>query len=312
MKMISPLAINSGNLTSSTIAANEYIDSNGAIQTAPTWAAGTTYADGAIVIYENRVYESLTASNTGNQPDLTDSGSSPAWLDLGATNRYRAFDGIISRGSLSTATDITVEITPSTIINGIAIFNLTGSTVDITMTDPTDGVVYTKSFGLVSTENVIDGFTYFFEPILKQQNVSTTDLAPYPNATTKVTVSNTGDRRIGEVVIGKVVELGSTEVNASVGIQDYSVKQRDAFGNFTILERAFSKRGDFTLFLNNGIFGNVARVLTERRAKPTVFIPVEDNSLSSPLLLYGFPKDFILEAAYPDYSLCTLEIEGLT
>lgn len=49
-----------------------------ALQAEPAYAGGTTYGLGAVVSYNNKIYTSLQAANTGNQPDI-----SPTWWTAG-------------------------------------------------------------------------------------------------------------------------------------------------------------------------------------------------------------------------------------
>jgi len=63
--------------------------------------------------------------------------------------------------------------------------------------------------------------------------------------------------------------------------------------------------------LNNGQLNAVQRILAEIRAVPSVFIGSEATDYS-PLIVYGFYRDFSIDIAYPTKSFCRIEVEGLT
>ena len=77
-----------------------------------------------------------------------------------------------------------------------------------------------------------------------------------------------------------------------------------------IVPRAYSKRGSFTLMTTLGSFNRIYRTLASLRATPCVYIGTEEAGYE-PLLIYGFFSSFGIEITYPNYHLCSLEIEGL-
>jgi len=82
MDVYVPLEIGPGNNVASNAPGSDY----------PTWASGATYATGdRVQVLGMREYESLVDDNTGNPP----SESPESWLDLGATNPWRAFDDVV-------------------------------------------------------------------------------------------------------------------------------------------------------------------------------------------------------------------------
>ena len=99
------------------------------------WAVGTTYAlgDRVILTSTHRVYESLQASNTGNNPTAL---GSTFWIDAGPTNRWAIFDTSVSTQTKQ-ANNITYLLVPNEAINSVGILNITGGTeINITMVSP--------------------------------------------------------------------------------------------------------------------------------------------------------------------------------
>lgn len=270
------------------------------------YGAGITYNLGDVVIVPeiHRQYESLQGSNTGHP--LTD----PAWwLDLGVTNRWRMFDTSVSTQTANPDA-IRVGITADGRADSVALLNVNGATARITMTDAFEGVIYDETYPLVSDSGIQDWYAYFFEPIERISDLVITDMPPYADALVEISIEEEGQMVLcGVCVVGLSKEIGMTAMGANIGIQDYSVKQQDGFGDFTVVERAFSKRANFQVLVDGAFVDPLLRLLAAYRAAPIVY--VGDAGYAS-TVVFGFYKDFQIEIAYPDYSLCTLEIEGLT
>jgi hypothetical protein len=137
-------------------------------------------------------------------------------------------------------------------------------------------------------------------------------LPSFSNPTVQVIIigSGTAELAVGLFAIGAHFNLGRTlHDGASVGIFDYSRKEVDDFGNVTVVPRAFSKRGSFQNLITKAQVDGVQSVLAAYRATPAVYSASEDYDAT---LIFGFVKDFQIEIAYPNESLVSLEIEGLT
>lgn len=270
------------------------------------WASGTTYAlgDRVIIAATHKQYESLQAANTNKAP-----ATNPTWwLDLGATNAWKMFDESPTSQTVNKSS-IACTFATSGRIDTVALLNLSGSSATVKMTDATDGVVFNQTYSLVSDSGITDWYAYFFEPIVRQTDLLVTGMPPYANSTIDVTVAEAAqDVEIGVCVLGLSRDIGSTQYGATVGIQDYSVKQTDDFGNYTVLERAYANRANFTVWMERGITSEVKNLLAQYRATPIVYVG-SDSETST--IVYGFYKDFAVELSTPSYSVCTIEVEGL-
>lgn len=301
MQIIKPVTVNDSILISSNITENDYAE----------WAVGTTYADGdrVIVLSTHKIYESLIGSNLGNDP-TTDDGTK--WLELGATNRWRAFDQKIA-DHVSNTTTINYELGNfTTNVTSVALFGLVGISANVTVTDPTDGEVYNTTISLIDNRNIVDWYTYFFEEQEQRQEAQFLDIPPYLNATVDVTVTAaTGDTaELGQLVLGFLSSLGLTTYGTSISIEDYSRKETDAFGNFIVVERAFSQLADFDVKFPTANARKLQRTLAEFRATPIVYIGSDDVSYGT--TIYGFYRRFDLTLETPSLSFGAIEVEGLT
>ena len=255
----------------------------------------------------HRIYESLQASNLARYPLLA--SSSTWWVYVGDTNRWKMFDASVS-SQTSNLTTIDVTLAASGRINSVVLLNVSAASAQITMTDPTDGVVYDVTTSLISDSGILDWYAYFFEAIERVVDLATTSLPPYTNASIRIVLTDTGNTVLcGACILGLSKDIGSTQYGLSVGIQDYSIKQRDTFGNYTILERAFNKRADMTVWVQNQLVDKLQALLAQYRAAPIVYI---GEATFGSTIVYGFYKDFTVSIAYHTVSICTISLEGLT
>lgn len=302
MKLIRPTAITDAALTSSDQAEPE--------SGYPTWLIGTTYAVGDHVTKGHRRYESLVSSNVGHDPTSTASGDIGKWNDLGPTNRWAMFDASVGTETTSTGS-INVVLEPGT-VDSLVVLDTDAEVVTVSMTVSGSPVYESEQTTNVGGAAIIDWFLYFFEPIGTKDTLSFTDLPPYASGVITVAITGRdpmGPVHVGTLIVGRALEIGSTEVGGSVGITDYSKKVTDDFGVTTVVERAWSKRMDLTCMLDTANVDAIQRELAKVRAVPCIWIGEEGFDS---LTIYGFYKDFSLNLTYSNISYCSLTIEGLT
>lgn len=297
MKLIKPVTYQESHLISSN-----------ATEPYAAWSSTTSYAQDAIVDYTTHFYRSLVNSNLNNRPDI----SPTSWQDIGPDNTHALFDNQVSTQTIS-ASPLIVTVAPAVATNSLAFLNLENATsLSVTITDGIAGPnIYSKTIGLDDTP-MIDWYMYFFEPYDLKTDVVLTDIPPYISSRITMNLSGSGTLKIGNFVYGNVYEIGGTQYGVTSGIRDFSVKQTDDFGNTTFVQRAYSKRMEAEVFVQNNQLNVITRLLTSVRAIPCVWIGSDDNQYSSTLVQFGFYKDFNITINYPSYSLCSLQIEGLT
>ena len=273
----------------------------------PLWVSGTTYSIDDKVIYQHRIYNRVIAGGGALTPDLDLTN----WSDLGATNKYRMFDNIISSVSSRTG-GIQFTLTPNQVVNSIALLNVNASTVRVVMNDPVEGVVYDKTKELRSSGEVTDYFSYFFAPLVSLTDLNTAiflDLPTRPTATITVYISSgVALVEVGEVVYGIQSVIGRTNYGTSIGIKSYSRKDIDEFGKVTVVKRKNSKYCEYDVDIDNTNLVFVQRLFQDIDSVPCVFI---GNPDMEELIVYGFYSDFKSTISFPTVSKCTLRVEGL-
>ena len=297
MRVIKSIETTDAILTYSNILENEH----------PLWVSGTTYSIDAKVIYNHRIYNRIVSGAGTTTPalDLVN------WLDLGATNKYRMFDNIISSVS-SRKGGIQFTLTPNQVVNSIALLNVNASTVRVVMTDPVDGVVYDQTKELRSSSEVIDYYSYFFAPLVSLTDSNTAvflDLPSKPTATITVYISSgAGLVEVGEVVYGIKRVIGRTNYGTSIGIKSYSRKDVDEFGKVTVVKRKNSKYCEYDVDIDNKDLAYVQRLFQDIDSVPCLFV---GNPDMEELIVYGFYSDFKATISFPTVSKCNLRVEGL-
>ncbi|TFL16442.1 hypothetical protein [Jannaschia formosa] len=271
------------------------------------WSSGTAYVvgDRVILASTHRIYEALV-DNTGVDP-ATDIGTT--WLNIGATNRWKAFDKLIS-DPVTKAGDIVYTLVPGTIADAIAFFGLNASSIRVVCTDPTDGVIYDVTRQIVDNSIVFDGFSYVFEPVIYETQEIFTGLPIYTGVEVEITISSGGTTAVGQIVLGRDQVLGTTMPGTGIGIEDFSRKERDIFGNAVLVERPFAQTTDFQFTFPTDGARRVAGILARLRAKPAVYYAGDGTSMFG-TTIYGFYRDFSIPLT-TTISFGTLEIEGLT
>lgn len=299
MYLIKPLIITDTNLVSSTVPETDY----------PVWAVGTTYALGARVILttgNHSIYRSAVAGNLGNDP-ATDNGTN--WVRESATNRWKAFDGKIS-DQVSRFADIEYVIEPATTCTAVAAFGLNGALFQVVVEEGAT-VLYDSTVSLIDNTEVIDAWTYCFSEILYDSEIVIQGVPAFGGTTVTITVLGTGERKIGQLVIGPEAVLGEILQGATIGLTDYSRKERDDFGNPVIIERAFADRAEYPFFTDAADARRVKRLIASVRAIPAVYHAGQEYSRYG-LTVFGFPGDLQIPLTTLDAAFINLEVQGLT
>ncbi len=294
LQVIKPVTFSPAMLVSSTAA-----------ESAPAWAAGTTYAKGAVVDFGTHLYESLVNNNTGNNP-----ATAPTfWLQTGPDNTHAMFDDQVN--TATTATNSLAVVLAPGLVNSLALVNVRGSQVAITITDgPGGAVVFSRTIGLDGTI-VTDWYQYFFEPFDFLSDVNVTGIPPYGAARVTITLTGVGAISIGNLVLGSLYELGEVLTSPSLTTDDYSLVTTDEFGNTTLVRRNSSKRAEMQVLLERSQMRKVFQVLDGLRATPAVWIPSQRGD-DSPLSVYGIRSSFRIVVEYQNHCLCAIELKGMT
>lgn len=302
MKVLKPLPITDDSLVSSNVPEDD----------AQPWTAGANFDTGDKVMIDHRVYRSATDGNTGNDPRV-DNGT--RWLDMGFTNRWRAFDGKISTPVVNEGS-VSYTIKPTGLVSGVGILNIVGKTVTVAVEDTAGREIYYKSINREDASKITDWWTAFTVDI-SEQNVPDAifdGVRCYAGNLLTITVSTDtpgADVAVGQIVFGKSFRLGDTLTDTRIGIRDFSTKDYDEFGNAIIIERAFASTVNFNFVLKSSRAAFVYRTLAGMRATPSLYFAGADQ-VELGAQAYGFYQDFDIPLDSGGWSFASLKIEGLT
>jgi len=262
---------------------------------------------GSIYTRNQRLYEVLLPNS--DRPEDGVVLEPPTWLDLGAINRLRMIDETI--GTYTEAPDyLEILVAPSELVDGIGLFNLTAASYQIELLDDAGEPVFsTGEISLIDVSGVHGWYSYFNDEPAWQTDAVQTALPPYRGATIRITVQGLGGTaRVGELVAGRVRDLGDLEFGADTGILDFSRKDRDEFGVVRLIEGQYSNRVRYPVSIRSARILGVRQILTRLRGRKFVFIGDE----SAPeTFLYGFYRSFSLVRKGPIYSECSIQAESL-
>mgnify|MGYP001193029528 CR=1 FL=1 len=323
MQIIKPVYITDSTLISSDIpAANSLY---------PEWSSTTSYVTGqrvsvnyledGVTLGVHRIYECLwhTPANLNLYPPdhLGLESGHYWWSRVSATERWKLFDLIVApdRANASdnvigttwesgviwepdtiwdslTYSSMMITVMPG-IIDSVAIMNIDCSSASVIMMNGATEVYNETQIPSTATFN----------------NLIFEDLPAYANAYVTVIIRNySGDINVGEIIFGLLKTLGTVKYGVGVGLVDYSVKQADDFGGFTVLERSFTKRLDCTVMIPMASHSGVMRLLENYRSTPLVWIV---SDLYSTTMTYGYYRDFEISLPNPTTAECGISIEGL-
>ena len=295
MIIISPITITDAMLTSASIAETDYA----------AWAAATAYTVGQRVIRTSThsIYERLIAGTTATAPEL----DTVNWVRVGPTNRWAVFDG--SAGTISSAaSSVSWTFSPG-LVTSLALLEMNAASLTVTMRDGVGGaVVYTNTMSLQKSSSK-SWSEYFFSDIVRRSSLVLDDLPPYSNGSITVTLTGSGTVSVGVIAVGKQYEIGATTYGASIGIIDYSVKTTDSFGTTTIAQRGYARKVTLPISVPTAGIDETARRLALIRATPAIYVGATDYDST---IVYGLYRDWSIDMQYPNFSHCSITVEGLT
>jgi hypothetical protein len=272
----------------------------------------TSTTDGASKA-THKIYKSTATANSEDPTLRTvyDDGDGNLifwWIEVSSTNRWKMFDDI-PQDQTENEDTITGTLALGSIIGAVAFINTDAETITVTMTDPTDGVVYDVTQAMQDFSNIFDYWDYFFSPLLRKTETVFYDLPPYSTADIDFTIDFTGSTaKCGGMVVGPYMEIGVSEYGANFGIKDYSQPIEDSAGRVRVERRDFSRTMDAPIVLAKGSERGVQRVFSDLLNTPTVF---DLNPGDDAGIIYGYYTDFRVTYQTPAFTNCVVRIRGL-
>jgi len=282
------------------------------------YSTAVTYVLGATASYNQRVYESLQASNANNLPPVLPETENAWWTDVGPTNKFAMVDMASNTQTVSAST-LTAVFAPGMRVNTIGFTGLSATSITVTATSrltgvPTDVVVFGPRTTDLVIRRVLNGYDYAFEPFGTQPSLVYFDVPPYSDIVFTITISNSnGNVKCGSVVVGTYIYLGDTRKGANGDALNFSTIERDLYGKATLIPRRSVPKISVNL-LCPSIYVNKVRVARANlNAVPALYTGLDDgsNNYFDMLALVGIYKVFEINAAETNQANITLEVEEI-
>lgn len=261
----------------------------------------TSNGSGVITIYRN--------PNWGNLP----AASPTLWIDTGPVAKLAMFD-LSNSTKTRGASSIQVTLTPGARFDTIALIGLENvSSVQVSVSNGT--IFFNQTFQLADNAWADNWYNATHAVASYKKRFAVSSIPPLAGAAATLTLSGTGMLGCGTALVGLSKEIGHTEFRLSTGINDYTDDLRDRWGNLTLAEYGFSDRGAFALEVDAYKSDAVLELLTERRAKPGLFLmeknPGAPGGWTASGILYGRPRSFQRVVENAVFHLMSLEVEGM-
>jgi hypothetical protein len=297
--MFVPIAMNDAVLTASNIPEDDYA----------AWASGASYTAGDRVIraVTHSVYEAATTgiSNTAPESDAV------MWIRVGATNRWRPFDGSIGQDASQSGT-VTYTFTAPSVNDAIAFVGLTAVSVQVVVKDASSVVKYDETRQLVDGSNIsswLDFFTY--ETEFDDEQVFT-DLPIFATYTVEVTIDGDGGAAgVGEIVFGKQVSLGKIVDGSRSGFTDYTTRTVDDFGNIELVQRPTARKAEWLFVFDTRSNRRIQKALESARGTKCFFYPGADMA-DFYLSVFGVADEFYPSLSAGGTTVDTLSLTGVS
>ena len=279
--------------------------SNAPVENYSTWDSSTTYNTGDIVIWENKIWESMEDNNKNIEPPT----NATKWMFISWTNPYKCLDEYINtQTAMNDETSLIMEF-DVTNVNAVVLLNLEALKVIVSVYDINGNLVETIE------KNALEGVTnwgdYFFGEYdyVNKMMIETTQLL---KGKIKIEIQGGSGKiaKVGVVLIGFLEELGITLQGVKSSIDDYSKKIIDKNGNTYLQEGNYADRFEGKVLLDLGDFNKIKRKLTKLRGQP-FYYTASEKDICRELDVYGFYENFEIDIQNPVKAECNLTLRGL-
>ena len=271
-----------------------------------TWSSAATYGATDRVIRTHKVWQSLQAGNLNHTPETSEDW----WAEVGPTNRWALFDRSNSTQTRQ-ANAMSYTLKPVQGITALWLGNVDGcNTARVIVTHPTYGTLKDATYNLASIPAAVGWWEWTFGERSAPPSLFVQDIPPLPGCTIQVNLTGTTDLAIGVLLLGVMKSVGEGVLQgARVGIQDFSRKETNDFGETVLVQRAYADTASFEVPIRTAQVDAAKALLTSLRATPALWIATRGISAG---VVYGFFKEFEITLAYANVAECSITVEGLT
>ena len=267
-----------------------------------SWVAGT-YALGTrrILTSTHRVYEVVADPSTSDDP-LTGIAKNPAtWVDVEPTNKYKMFSDASATSSVGD--NISVDITPTSLTNGIGAFNVSCESIDVTVTKGVD-VVYSKSITMRNRPLVTGWYSWLFSGFSALNKFVLLDLPPVNGDKITVTFNGTG-ASVGNLSLGRQFSFGDAQYGTGSEVLDFSIPTQDSYGNISFSDGFKARLVTYKVKAQKANLPVAEAQITALGKTPAIWVG-NPNDINDSTAVFGYNQDY--NQVYSTPTLCDVNI----
>lgn len=281
----------------------------------PAWDGTMNYGIGARVHLANthRVYESAQATNLGKDPSsvlnqFNASGAATFWIDIGPTNKYAAFDGLINSQTTGQS-PLTFVVSPGA-FTGMALFGIDADSYSLEIRESSGGPAYFSQHGIpLEASQPEDYYEYFFEAFKPLTQIIKTGIEPYSGAEVTLTLmKGSGTAKLGMLALGDLRPVGIPQRDARVEPQDFSYFRQDVFGNSVVKKRPSATGMTIKTVMDKDDAGVVLDTVKEVLGTPVVVVGSKASKYEW-MTVFGLISGSMTPGPYP-YATLDITVRG--
>lgn len=271
---------------------------------------GSGYIIGEQVIKSSthNLYESVVFNN--DDPEYGVNKDVPTWLKVSSTNKFIAFDYVISTKAVMPIAGAFYTFTPGEPITNIGLFgmeNITRVTIEVKEDNVGGSVIY-SSFQDTAIASPIED-TIVNDPFLSDK-VLFDDLPTYATPFITVTfLSDVSEIKVGDIAMGNARSLGVVLLQTSTSRTSYDTVVIDSFGNQTTVSRPSAEYTSFELKVAPNYADYVERILKDSLNKARIW--AGDKPDNEKIFTFGYYERSPIVYSSPSQYKTTLKVRGL-
>lgn len=283
--------------------------------TDPSWDINSIFNYADEIRDGNYIYKYAGEDNTNTElsPSVIwerDKEIFPVWVRVRPTNYYAAIDG--ATGTQTTLNGNMVIKFDVSNFDTLALLNLEVEDVLIELKDlDTNTIVYSNDVDMQDESNVVDFYSYCFNPFAYKPSLYIDSLPLFSNAEITITLFGS-TTKVGRIVLGRSFFVGDTEYGASLDIESYSLRDVDVFGNVTLKQRGSVNIDNVPVRFATSKAPELREKFKELDAKAILFIGDEsEDTIVDNLLNFGYWTSFSTMLQNPVSTTSNVGIKGI-
>jgi hypothetical protein len=284
------------------------------------WAPDTAYATGDEVKYTvgrplpHREYRARI-DHTSSSDVPPKEGGNAEWIDIGATNQHRMFDGLNNSATVSDAGDgsIVVRIDLSARRQVLSLMGLKNVS-EVTIEQEVDGVAeYSESIDLAYHRRGPGWWTWLFgrADMAFVKSVTYRLKGNYRTQSLIITMTPAaGAAECSQCMVSSEIDLGCTLEGASPRIKKWSTFRANETGEYTFVPRKGTRTGTYTLLMDTSYVDIVYGIMEDIEEKLVILDANNENTSLDSIRAYGSIVDFAPSLTY-NKTRVDIKIEGI-